>query len=257
MPSTKRKYPSYPRRTLAPAPKRRMTLKARRTTSVVSVPRPLPKTIVPNKTLVKLIFQDQFYTQVGIGSRYQDSLYNLNGLYDPRIATLGGQPSGFNQWGAFYKKYKVLKAQVQLWAFRCPTAVANYHALLYIQAGAHGAPRMSAADSSDQILETTHLNTFAICAPCPATSDTNPGFPYPHYYLKKTFDIKQVQGYMDNSTMTAAFSANPAITPWVALGCATFDSNPAVSSSEVKFDFLIRITYLTEFFELSQGVAQY
>lgn len=39
-------------------------------------------------------------------------VYSLNGLYDPDITGVGGQPTGFDQYMALYAKYTVLKAKV-------------------------------------------------------------------------------------------------------------------------------------------------
>lgn len=39
-------------------------------------------------------------------------VYSLNGLYDPDISGVGGQPTGFDQYMALYGKYTVLKAKV-------------------------------------------------------------------------------------------------------------------------------------------------
>lgn len=39
-------------------------------------------------------------------------VYSLNGLYDPDITGVGGQPTGFDQYMALYGKYTVLKAKV-------------------------------------------------------------------------------------------------------------------------------------------------
>lgn len=39
-------------------------------------------------------------------------VYSLNGMYDPDISGIGGQPTGFDQYMQLYEEYTVLKAKV-------------------------------------------------------------------------------------------------------------------------------------------------
>lgn len=41
--------------------------------------------------------------------------FALNGLYDPDISGVGHQPMGFDQYMAFYQKYRVNKVKVNAW----------------------------------------------------------------------------------------------------------------------------------------------
>lgn len=43
-------------------------------------------------------------------SRY----YRLNSLYDFDLSGTGNQPVGFDQWSAFYNKYRVLSTDVEI-----------------------------------------------------------------------------------------------------------------------------------------------
>ncbi len=41
-------------------------------------------------------------------------LVRLNSLYDPDLSGVGSQPVGFDQWSAFYNRYRVISTNVQI-----------------------------------------------------------------------------------------------------------------------------------------------
>lgn len=41
-------------------------------------------------------------------------LFRLNSLYDPDLSGLGTQPVGYDQWAAFYNKYRVVSTEVEI-----------------------------------------------------------------------------------------------------------------------------------------------
>lgn len=56
-----------------------------------------------------------------------DQVYRGNGMFDPDVTGTGHQPNGFDEWGAFYKVYRVFasKIQTRLVAAATGTAVAT------------------------------------------------------------------------------------------------------------------------------------
>lgn len=40
--------------------------------------------------------------------------FRLNSVYDPDLSGTGNQPVGFDQWAAFYNKYRVLSTDVEI-----------------------------------------------------------------------------------------------------------------------------------------------
>lgn len=46
-------------------------------------------------------------------SGYGEQIFRLNSLFDPDYSGAGSQPLGFDQWAAFYNRYKVLSVKVR------------------------------------------------------------------------------------------------------------------------------------------------
>lgn len=55
---------------------------------------------------------------------YAENIYRLNSCYDPDYSGAGAQPLGFDQWAAFYNRYKVLSAKWKV-QFASPTSLAE------------------------------------------------------------------------------------------------------------------------------------
>ena len=55
---------------------------------------------------------------------YGEQIFRLNSLFDPDYSGAGAQPLGFDQWAAFYQRYKVLCAHVKV-EFAAPTSLAE------------------------------------------------------------------------------------------------------------------------------------
>lgn len=98
-----------PRRFKRSKIKRRRGKKSRR----VAKKRGKPTTAVmrgpngfPDRIRVKLTYYMQFNSTHAAGTAisYQ---YRGNSLFDPDFTSTGGQPNGFDQWKAFYGKYRV------------------------------------------------------------------------------------------------------------------------------------------------------
>lgn len=60
--------------------------------------------IIPDKMLTKLKYTQR---QLISGTGFQSQVFRGNSLFDPDFTGTGGQPTGFDQWSAFYGRYKV------------------------------------------------------------------------------------------------------------------------------------------------------
>ncbi len=45
------------------------------------------------------------------GLNYAENIFRLNSCFDPDFSGAGAQPLGFDQWAAFYQRYRVLRAK--------------------------------------------------------------------------------------------------------------------------------------------------
>lgn len=53
------------------------------------------------------------------------NVYSLNGLYDPDITNIGGQPTGFDEYMSLYNQYTVLKAKVSVSVINSDTTISQ------------------------------------------------------------------------------------------------------------------------------------
>lgn len=66
----------------------------------------------PDRMIVDLRYAEPFLSFSGAVSG--DQVYNLNSCFDPDRIGGGHQPQGFDQWSAFYNRYRVLSCLVQV-----------------------------------------------------------------------------------------------------------------------------------------------
>lgn len=56
----------------------------------------------------------RYYDKLTLGGTFvNDQVYRGNSVFDPDFTGTGNQPTGFDQWAAFYNKYVVLKTEVK------------------------------------------------------------------------------------------------------------------------------------------------
>ena len=55
---------------------------------------------------------------------YGEQIFRLNSCFDPDYSGAGAQPLGFDQWAAFYSRYKVLSVKAKC-QFAAPTSLAE------------------------------------------------------------------------------------------------------------------------------------
>lgn len=56
------------------------------------------------------------------GLNYAENIFRMNSLFDPDFSGAGAQPLGFDQWAAFYTRYRVLRAKAKV-MFAAPTSL--------------------------------------------------------------------------------------------------------------------------------------
>ena len=93
-----------------------------RTDPVVSIARS-PALLCPAVVRVPLKYSTRLALVSSIGV-YAEHNFAGNGLFDPDVTGVGTQPTGFDQWMAFYQKYRVLASHIQVRAIN-PTAATN------------------------------------------------------------------------------------------------------------------------------------
>jgi hypothetical protein len=65
----------------------------------------------PDRMVVPLVYYDRVALTSAVSVEH---MFLINSLYDPDLTGVGGQPGGYAQWSAFYAKYRVDFADVEL-----------------------------------------------------------------------------------------------------------------------------------------------
>lgn len=73
----------------------------------------LARAVLPRQKLIKFVYSRR-HTQVGTGTANIPYVYtfNANSCYDPDNTGGGTQPTGWDQWSAFYRHYCVLASRI-------------------------------------------------------------------------------------------------------------------------------------------------
>lgn len=81
------------------------------TSGVSTIGVPFSPIIAPDKTVVRL----KYTANTTRGNVvFSDTQFRLNSPFDPEVAVGGNQPTGFDQWSAFYNRYRVFRCDVHV-----------------------------------------------------------------------------------------------------------------------------------------------
>lgn len=84
-------------------------------------PRPSCLWVMPPSIMTRVVFADQYVCDAG-ATTVSVTTFRGNSVYDPQYAVGGGTPSLFAQWSAFYRKYKVIAAEIGIEALNSDAA---------------------------------------------------------------------------------------------------------------------------------------
>lgn len=145
---------------------------------------------IPNRAIVTLKYS-QLNNSNGAAVDY---MFNLNSLFDPDRTGVGHQPLGFDQYSAFYNRYKVFKCKVTVQA-TC-TGSLNCIGIVGDNVGSTYAGLTNFREQPGSMLKV--LNSGG-----------------PTVFLQKTFKLWDLTGktwkeYMADDTYGAVMSASPA-----------------------------------------------
>lgn len=73
----------------------------------------VPRAIVPTAVRVPLSFTRRTSMTTAGGST-ATQVFTGNGLFDPDVTGVGGQPLGYDQWSAFYSRYRCLASSIEV-----------------------------------------------------------------------------------------------------------------------------------------------
>jgi hypothetical protein len=199
--------------------------------------------IAPPAVRVALKYSSRLSLTSTVGV-YAEHNFAGNGLFDPDVTGVGTQPTGFDQWCAFYQRFRVLASHCRVQAIN-PTAATN------------------AASMADISLVPTNTTTAF------ANSDIAASQPYCKRTLANTIGMgpngpTRLESMMETDlilgvskeavlselTYSGSASTNPADN-WYWRIC----QEPADAASTQTIIYEVVITYLVDFFERQLNVA--
>jgi len=165
-------------------------------------------------------------------------VFSGNGCFDPDITNAGSQPLGFDQWAAFYNRYRVLASAIFA-DYISPDATTNDAQTI----------RVCLVPSASS---TTFTNFEAAASePYAVSKFVNGVIPNGASRLSAmmetaVFNGRTKQGVLDDDNLSAATTANPADLWYWHLYSSTVD--PSASTSG---DIIGTVSYLVDFFDRS------
>lgn len=170
------------------------------------------------------------------GSGIPTIVFRGNGLFDPDVTSVGQQPLGFDQWSAFFRRYRVLAYNVKVYAGNQDTSKANDSAMVFISPANTSAVLLDPSQLMEQPLSQKRLLS------------ANGGMDRAMFELY--VDVAKMRGVprqalRQDDTLSALVTANPAQETFVHLG--GFDVTSILDT--INLDFMVEINYYCEFFD--------
>jgi len=192
---------------------------------------------MPSRKRVELVYGETFTrtTAGAVNTAPTAYTFRLGSLFDPDYTSAGHQPYGFDQWAAFFNKYIVHEATVEVCAYD-PSAD-GLLAVMQIQApnDTNGITGKTAAYA----LESPNVH----CVPLSNTGDQRAIWRI-RVPLHQLVGRTKAQYLAEFDDYGAVVSTNPTLPTYV--NFTTIDPSAGAAAS-VKF--AVRITYVAELFE--------
>lgn len=157
----------------------------------------------------------------------QNVVYRVNGLHDPEDAVGGQQPRGYDELSALYKKYRVRRACIEVWAVSANSSTGGNLIITMKNNNAHSAAIKTVMEDPESVIG--------------LMSSEKP------VYLKKEVDLRKymldydVDDYVGEAGSTLPHEQYFFHVSAVDLGSAGGTTNPVAMN--------IRVTYEAEFFD--------
>jgi hypothetical protein len=162
------------------------------------------------------------------GTFFQDYQWNLNSIFDPNLTGTGHQPLGYDQWSAFYGRYRVLSVRVQFTAVNFSTV----DTLRVLMAATNSITALDTINAPEQ------PNAIATVLSIKGGNDV--------VTLDRTYDLPVVNGrtlseYRGSDTTQSAFGTSP--TERLILHCflATITGGNVTAQTETRMWYTVEL----------------
>nr|QXP07627.1 MAG: putative capsid protein [Arizlama virus] len=192
----------------------------------------------PRSRFVKLTYADFWTLASGAGASHAFNNFKINSLYDPDDSGVGGQPSLFDQWAAFFNRYKVYGVRVSAHF----TAVTDTNMLVGIYGGGPGGEYPGTGVGWQQTLLEAPRSRCVSRNLAPKNQGTGTTC-----HLSKYFSVKSLLGSASFNDMSASAitNANPANVAYGVVAVVNADGATATNTVNVA----LRITAYVRFSE--------
>lgn len=200
-------------------PRRGRRSRRRRNNGFLNVPSGMPKTGRANLRYVELS------TLTGTSGALQTSKWRAGGAFDPRFASGGHQPMGYDEWATLFNHYVCVGSQAKV-TFSPETAALNVMCGVYLDS------TTTTYNSWVEFAEARMGTQVMISDPLKAKIVTV------NYSAKNFFNVTDIK---DNLTrIGAAVTANPADDAFFIVYIqATDESTTAVVIAKIQIDYII------------------
>jgi len=189
-----------------------------------------------NKQIVKLRYASNTRLTGGV-SNLRELQFRLNGLFDPDFSLGGHQPMGFDEWSAFYGRYRVKSAKCKIRAVSNTTVNVPMAVIAYPSNSSATVGNLSAA--LEQSLNTT--STFKIL------NSNSPAVAIGKSYSIHSITGQTPQQYNADEDSQALVSADPVTIANMHIVVASIDG---VSIPDCYL--VVEIVYIAELFDKFQ-----
>jgi len=182
----------------------------------------------PDKVLVRLPYA--FNSQLQSVVPWQDTVWNINSLFDPEETYIGHQPRGFDQWATIYNRYRVY-------------AISG--SIVLRQRAAHGISANLVFTNSSTPLTSAGIPTELVRSGMPKVTSSN----QPPIRINFRKSLPAIAGvspsvYKSDDRYQALTSANPAEVICMHQFVKSLDG-----ATLLDYEYEIKMVYHTEFFD--------
>lgn len=198
----------------------------------------LPSTTgIPDRLRVKLAYIGTYNLQSNLGVTIPQ-IFRGNGAYDPDYTGAGGQPTGYDQWSAFYAKYRVIASSVSVKFVSQSSTAVSYSSICYV------VPSKQIYSPGSITAKELITNKYARYRINASSSGSDAVSNVRHY-----ISTKKITGTPEDKDehYTAAVTTTPAEEWYWSVGVVPL--NYAVSSTDVSVHALVTVNYYIEFFD--------
>lgn len=182
----------------------------------------------PDKVIVRLPYA--FNSQLQAVVPWQDTVWNINSLFDPEETYIGHQPRGFDQWATIYNRYRVF-------------AISG--SIVLRQRAAHGISANLIFTNSSTPLTSAGLPTELVRSGMPKVTSSNQP-PIRINFRKSLASIVGVSPsvYKSDDRYSAVTTANPAEVICMHQFVKSMDG-----ATLMDYEYEIKMIYHTEFYD--------